>query len=250
MTVDSRASEIPTPLFVIPQDNMISPGFEIVEPEGSDLRPLGEPGSGLSGKPDAIAFDNTSATGMGMGHQNIGPNVGRIIRNSEPLTQLHSIISFTVCGWLKVPDTSGSGARILATRSQNRHSGLDLLFANGEIYLQINEQYITPTPSAFDINPDVWIFFAVTVDLPAGVVRFYEGNEFNPVRLVAEMPIEGEPEMRNEAAILSVGNHVHQLQRPFRGFLDHVRVFSSDFDASSSLDIEQLEAIREADLKK
>jgi len=235
------------PLYTIPLNNRLPDGFELLEPQDGKNLPLGSPGSGLSGKPDSVSFDNTTATGMGIG-KTTSPNTGRVIVYNGPSENLQSISSFTVCGWLKTDELNGSAARLVTSRTGANQQGFDVVFQFGCLQLYLDGQKLS-LGSKFILDGE-WAFFAVTADLPNNLARCYSGTSDGEIVLLAETPLDSNTQISQKGARLIIGNVFPGRDRPFKGFLDRIRVFAVESGSEGNLSKSDLEAIRFADLKR
>lgn len=237
------AESAPEPLFIVPLNGELPVEFVLQEPPDGENLPLGPPGSGLSGKPESVSFDNTSATGMGYDHHGT-ENVGRLLHASAP--ELAEISSLTLCGWFRTDlAKSASGARLVSSRSQLDVPGFELQLQIGRLALHFNDQKVTSEKLPVEMSE--WTFLAVSVDGNSGLVQFYFGSSWDRVQKLGEGFIEPGSHISSNSPVLSIGNMI-QFTRPFHGLIDRVRVFASSNGGEGALSEEQLEKIRLEDL--
>lgn len=241
----SGAADAVEPIFTIPLDNELPVGVDLHEPPDAEPLPLGPKGSGVSGAPDSVAFDNTSATGMGYEHRGV-ENQGRLIFAPPPLPELADISSFTICGWFQAEEVDGSrtGARLVSTRRELKAPGIELLFQRTALCVLINDQSFES--AKLQVNAGEWTFFAVTADFASNSVKFFIGNQYDAVALIDERTTEPGTHISAESPSLAIGNSP-QYTRPFKGLVDRVRIFATGSGPEAALDETQLEAIRAAD---
>ena len=229
------------------------------EGEASDLH--GPGGSGVSGKPGDFAFDCTSATGMGRVPDKSpaaapANYVGPVAITEQELDVLNGLQSYTIQGWFKTEAGMINGiARLVHVPSAYElgKTVLDLGANPNGGTLLFESKVPTPhrsapinvraIPQAFSMI-DTWVFFALT----------YKDNEFTyyvggTVDTVARAGVgEGEGALGNVATVLTIGN-TPVRNRPFKGWIDNIRVYGSRDDASGALSISDLETLRVIDVR-
>jgi len=220
---------------------------------GTDRQPVdlhSAGGEGVSGKPGDKALDLTSALRMG-GQDSLraGP-----VAISPTTTCLGGLVSFTLQGWFKGDEQAiQSLARLISYRPSNNggeESGFGVYssLAPGGLNFQgmgANESGGKFRSQAAFNEADEWYFFAVTHD--SSTTTFYSGTTTEPVMVrgvVNNAPLGPIP----PSGELSVGNMKFGM-RPFKGWIDNVRIFGSRSDESGALSLEHLEALREADVR-
>jgi len=195
---------------------------------------IGGPGSGVSGKPEDLAFENTAANGMG----------GRATEEAGGAFSVpegagaRGLQTMTVALWFKTAlgQKLGSGVRLAILGN----AWAVLSGAPGRCELSISGS--RSAKSAIDdyAEEGEWVFFAATFDADSQVVSFFKGTSQNPVREVGAVTDYG-VRMNNQPGPLTIGN-TPALNRPFNGCLDNFRLWAS------ILDISDLEALRQSDL--
>jgi hypothetical protein len=216
--------------------------------EPADLRSAG--GMGVSGKPDDKALDLTSALRMGgQDSTRAGP-----VAISPTTTCLDGLTSFTIQGWFKGEDEPIQGlARLVSYRPLNsggEESGFGVYssLAPGGLNFQgmgANESGGKFRSHAAFNQANEWFFFAITYD--ASAMKFYRGTTTEPVEVrgIVEA-VHLDPIL--PPGELSVGNMKFGM-RPFKGWIDNVRIFGSRSDETGALSLEQLDELREADVR-
>lgn len=195
---------------------------------------IGLPGSGVSGKPEDLAFDNTAANGMG---GRATEDAGGVFSVPE-VAGAQGLQTMTVALWFKtaVGERLGSGARLaMLGNAWSVLSG-----APGRCELSISG-----TPSAKSAIDDYaeegeWIFLAITFDSGSQTVGFFKGTSHDPVKEVGAVN-DYSVRMNSLPGSMMIGN-TPSLNRPFNGYLDNFRLWSS------VVDISDLEALRQSDL--
>ncbi len=211
----------------------------------------GTAGSGVSGVSTDRCLDFSSAQGMGS-----APGVADVdSRHSADLDAIDTLKSFTVSGWYKtsVPDATIGGYAVLFDNN-SANNGFRLSCAGPNLALYVDDGNVASTGSAFD-DKNRWVFFAVTYDgtLAVGNVRFYRGYRTASEarqRLILSCVYTGSLDkatLGSEALALRVGNSSAR-NRPFKGYLDNIRIFGSKTDATGALGGSQLETVRAADV--
>ncbi len=214
------------------EDNMLNYGLP--GGEGDVLNVSGmEPVFAAGGLDASKCLDNTSASGMGTS--------GGLVRfsSSAPVAQkLEDIRSFTVMGWMKSDTALGSNAGIVSMGSFRLRGD-----STDRLKLEVNGQAILSDPVAnYDITD--WTFFAVTYDgtQSANNVKFYVASN-DGLDTVTLDSIAGSDAgtvfMDNQ--FLYVGNVNTSGTGAFDGLFDTIRIFSSKFDASGALTLDQIQ---------
>lgn len=206
-------------------------------------------GEGVSGKPHDKALNLTTALRMGGQEETqAGP-----VAVSASTSVLGGMTSFTIQGWFKSQEEAIGGlARLVSYRPSSggeeagfgiysslspgalNFQGMGALESGGKFRSQV----------AFDRAND-WMFFAVTY--ASSTTTFFSGSTTEPVAvrgMVRDVPLTPVP----PAGEISVGNMKFGM-RPFKGWIDNLRVFGSQTDDSGALSMEQLDALREADVR-
>lgn len=200
----------------------------------------GAAGSGVSGQASDLAFDNTSATGMG------SAGAGGIA-NAGDVSAVDGLSSFTLQGWFKTDSTVsvGNAARLF----DNAYGGSGGFFLYGEGgALKLNVDGIATVASSASYGAtEEWVFFAVSYDgtQTTNNVNFYIGSTSEAVSLVSTATLNAGTTAL-AATPFCVGNTPAYV-RAFDGYLDDMRVFGSTSDSSGVLSLPELEVIRSVD---
>jgi hypothetical protein len=234
--VTACALETPVVEFTFdsPDLQQTSSGTAAAQGEVTPPGRIGRPGSGVSGKAEDRAFDNTGANGMG----------GRATEDASGLFSVPEVAgaqgmrTMTVALWFKtaVGEKLGSGVRLaMLGNAWSVLSG-----APGR-----SELSISGTPSAKSAVDDYaeeeeWVFLAITFDVGSKTVGFFKGTSQDPVKEVGVVT-DYSVGMNNSPGPLMIGN-TPTLNRPFNGYLDNFRLWRA------ILDISDLEALRRSDL--
>ncbi len=213
-----------------------------------DLHSAG--GEGVSGKPGDKALDLTSALTMGgQDSTRAGP-----VAISPITTCLGGLTSFTLQGWFKGDDQAIQGlARLISYRPSNsggEESGFGLYSSLSPGRLNFQGMGANESGGKFRSQPafnqaNEWLFFAITY--ASSIMTFYAGTTTEPVEvrgIVEGVPLDPVP----PSGEISVGNMKFGM-RPFKGWIDNVRVFGSLSDDTGALSRQQLEELREADVR-
>lgn len=206
-------------------------------------------GEGVSGKPGDKALDLTSAVSMGQQDDtSAGP-----VAISPGTIALGGLTSFTIQGWFKGQDQAIQGlARLVAYRPGSGGEGAGFGVFSSLAPGWLNFQGMGSDGSGGKFRSEAvfglaneWMFFAVTYATSS--MTFYSGTTTEPVTIrgtVHGVPLEVVP----PSGEFSVGNMKYGM-RPFKGWMDNVRVFGSRSDESGALSLEQLDELREADVR-
>lgn len=170
---------------------------------------------------------------------------------------LIDVQSFTYTTWVKTEtaNTANLQGRLLYTRAfefnyiqgnigQVNQYGRLAIRIGGSSYLNTNNDYE---------SPDEWVFIALTYDgtKSADNLLCYVGNETTPVSLsttlTADQGLLGRIDPGGNLWMGNVGNY-QSGNRPYVGFMDEMRLYTSHDDASGVLDATALEEIRQFDL--
>jgi hypothetical protein len=208
----------------------------------TDLHSTGA--QGVSGRAEDRAFDNSAADGMGgTARSGFGLAVSR-----HTITEVVNLKTYTLTGWYKVPGETpfGHAARIIEHRASR--GGFALLAAGDELD-QLQFDGGTNEQRAFSNRKftakNIWVAFAVVVDVEANTVTFYSGTVTAPIEKINTVSLQ-RPLATNGAqfGLLGIGNAPgRDRRRPFDGMLDNIRVFDS------AMTLETLEQYRQKDIK-
>lgn len=204
--------------------------------------------TGVSGKPNDFALDNTASPGSGAGAPNY---LGRafIPGGNAAFTGLQS---FTLTGWYQTSSFS-SAPRLLQAGHVSLYfnegsSGTDLRIqinsgSGGSNYREIHDERYLAT--------NEWVFFAISYDstLSADNVHFYVGNQTTLVESVGAFTLnQGAIEASTNNSAIGNAAGAAGSGRPLDGLIDNFRLFGSAGDGSGALSLSDLELIRGADL--
>jgi len=205
------------------------------------------PGSGTTGQPGDRCLDLSAATGMG------STGKGPLARHLGDDNAIDDLTSFTLCGWYKSPYATAGYARFL--NNSGAGWGWELSCGGGgtlalDILPLPKGTATAPAGSFNDLNK--WIYFAITYDGTANTnnVRIYRGYlnvteaETRPVfTCVATNTVDkGKVLEPGGNAALVIGN-TYTYDRPFRGYLDNLRIYGHHDDASGALDETAVQAV-------
>lgn len=235
--------------------------LSLINAEGDPADLHGSGGSGVSGKSGDLAFDCTSATGMGRAPDNLPPPapknyIGPVAVAEDDSTVLCGLKSYTVQGWFK---TDGEYLNRLARLVQFNNAldpsktllELGSNVNGGTLFLGIT----TPTetrrenvdtkgiPNAYNMV-NQWVFFALTYSKHE--FTFYVGDTVNTVARAGVS--KGDGATGDVTTVLSIGNTVVP-RRPFKGWIDNIRVYGSVDEESGALSINDLEMLRQLDAR-
>jgi hypothetical protein len=102
---------------------------------------------------------------------------------------------------------------------------------------------VRATPNAFWMI-DTWVFFAVTYS--KDTFTFYVGST---AETVARAGVSASPgKTADIRATLQIGN-VANRQRPFKGWMDNVRIYGAKSGESGALSLQDLEVLRLRDVR-
>lgn len=210
---------------------------------------------GVSGEMGDLAFDN-SASEMSY--------IGGIAVLPQPLNIPPVVGSFTITGWFNMGG-SQQGFQELArlVRLMGPDSGFDLGLNKGlRLDLRIkgntggtNDEWAISEPlmgQSFAAD-DQWVFFAAVYDssAKANQVIFYSATfDSQEVEIVSAHSFTSCSDVRLEShRPIEIGNADPKSRiRAFSGFLDNIRIFTSETSAEGALDVETLQKIYSADV--
>jgi prepilin-type processing-associated H-X9-DG protein len=212
--------------------------------------------TGVSGRPGDCAFDNTVVGGMGSAVGTTA-NYGRG-QTAAPVATLANFKSFTIVAWYKSNVTPNNLARVIDNvDASNNGLGMRFAVSNQVIDIQMNSiSYDGLVQDAlFQKSDNQWYFIAETCDVtkPAGSAIFYfNGSTTADVRQVEALPVwssggQNIP-INLSARPVVVGNRFDYI-RPFKGYLDNVRIYgTASSDGTGALTLAQLKQVRAYDL--
>ncbi len=206
-------------------------------------------GGGLTGQPSDRSFDNSEATGMGVGQTGGGAKVAT--------TAFDNLTSFTVQGWFNASVNSGGAARLFekfqSGSASTHYLSLQLSYnitGDGSLSMRIGPGANTATTSYSSLlgRTQEWIFFAVTFDSTKSSdnLHFYAGSSAETVLSIGSATLDPSRLPLSNSGNLVFGN-ANDLTRPFAGYMDNLRIYGSTVDGSGALTLEALEGLRTAD---
>jgi len=222
----------------------IATQVEMLAEGGSAADLHGPEGSGVSGLPADRAFDNTRASRMGGTKERPGQG-GALSAPAGDL--LRALDSFTLQGWYKAEETPpGSFARLVSSLRVNLYftqEGLQLKVGNSP------EASSALCRSESYMKEGEWIFFAITYNatLPQDNVCFFAGSREEAVKLVQTATLNNGPIRSSGAGTMIFGN-TDDGGRPFKGWLDNLRLWGDARGSGGALSEAELELYRNADL--
>ncbi|GHB91150.1 LamG domain-containing protein [Cerasicoccus arenae] len=203
----------------------------------------GARGSGVSGKSDDLAYDNTNS-----------PSLGCMAQARDASNPVNDLKFFTLSGWFKSTGP-GSYSRIIEI-------GKTALFFSEmegastqriEFSTRINDMSSDPERVSTNLDHGIkgeWVFFAVTYDGSSGEANIYVGSETLRVESMAVAIFAKGKVVSGEGQRFSIGNSsYHDNQRPFEGYLDNIRVWGSSDDSSAALNMKEVQSVMANDLK-
>ncbi|MCP5523824.1 MAG: hypothetical protein H7A46_19990 [Verrucomicrobiales bacterium] len=206
--------------------------------DGSPADWHGAPGSGVSGRSEDRAFDNTASTGMGTGSEG-----GRA--HGKPVG-LEPMDSITLSGWFRTVDQSlGVFARLVWWDFRRQvysypDAGLHFAIDTG-VYVGSDAAYT-------EVNE--WVFWAVTYDgtQNADNVKFWKGTRDTGVSLVSTRSLPA-GQFAADYPDFMIGNNDPDSSptQPLDGWIDNVRLHGGDGN-SGILGESELEALRAQDV--
>lgn len=213
-----------------------------------------EGGGGVSGKPGDKALNLTSAEGMGAvvdGGEVKGPAA-----KGEGVTEaLSSMVSYTIQGWFKTEGGPIRGvARLIDCSMAGNTSPLLAIWSTvspGTIYLSVAnpdaDSGAKPPSSKYGSfnQANQWVFFAVTYSQSDGAIHFFSGGSDRDVARINSITA---PAKTSDLPCTPYIGNTRGFNRPFKGFIDNLRIFGSKTDDSGALSIEELEALRTKDI--
>ncbi|MEI6035370.1 MAG: LamG-like jellyroll fold domain-containing protein [Verrucomicrobiae bacterium] len=213
-----------------------------------------EDGGGVSGKPGDKALNLTSAEGMGAVVD--GPEVkGPVAKGERQTDALSSMVSYTVQGWFKTDGDPIRGvARLIDCTMDGVSAPLLAIWSTvspGTIYFTVSNPEVdsgSKAPaskySAFK-QQNEWVFFAITYSQDNGAIHFYTGGSERSVSSINS--VVAHAKTSDISCTPYIGN-TRGFNRPFKGFIDNLRIFGSKTDDSGALSIEALEELRTKDI--
>jgi len=184
-----------------------------------------------------------------------GINYGPVASSDEDTGLASGLESYTIQGWFKADrEVLGQVARLVCFSIDGGKSAIMDLGASGTggtLYFgssasptgEVAKVNVRATPNAFWMI-DTWVFFAVTY--AKDTFTFYVGST---TETVARAGVSTSPgKTADLRATLQIGNVVNR-QRPFKGWMDNVRVYGSTNGESGALSLQDLEALRVRDVR-
>jgi hypothetical protein len=210
--------------------------YETQEGDSADWH--GALGSGVSGKPEDRAFDNTASSGMGSGNEG-----GRA--HGTPIG-IAPVDSVTISGWFRTADQPiGAFARLAWWDSLRQVYS----YPEAALYFAARSGDSTGSDPAY-VEVDEWVFWAVTYDGTQSTdnVKFWKGTTDMGVALVTTRSLPaGQFEL--DYPYFSVGNNTpgSSPTQPLDGWLDNCRVHGGSANSGVLAETE-LETLRAADV--
>jgi fibronectin-binding autotransporter adhesin len=208
---------------------------------------------GVSGLAGDRSLDNTAALGMGAGVASGG-------RGEQPdIASIDHFRSFTITGWFKTQAVAIRNAAHIIDNDetalappQSYGYRLEAGGTAGTLHLVVDTVGIGPTgmtnsPAVYT-EIDQWVFFAVSYDgtRAADNVGFFKGSPTGAAARAGTGSADA-GEVSDGITGMTVGNN-GDFTRPVDGYLDDIRIFGNNVDASGVLSASDLELIRQADL--
>jgi len=208
-------------------------------------------GFGVSGVLNDKALDNTSS---GIGQNNTGRAALSV---PTGIFEIHGLQSFTLSGWFKTKKSLRleNNATLISHYDNGQGFVLDVP-QQGQLCLTVDNMKVQSPIGAYAVV-DEWVFFAVTYDGTRSTenVNFYVGLKNSPVSEVTKPLTMDAGVVDTNAFFMAenfdrfvIGNYRTSYNRPFKGYLDNIRIFGSKTDASGVLLQEHLEEIRREDV--
>lgn len=198
----------------------------------------GVAGSGVSGKPEDRAFDNSAASAMGSPGEG-GRALGRYW-DRGPLA------SATFSGWLRTESqVAGTYARLLFWEDGGH------VYARPDACLRLFKNGVNATSDPVYDAIDEWMFFAITFDgtVSEDNVKFWKGARAEAVSLVSTRSLP-EGLFDPSGSPISLGNSYSYSTptQPFDGMMDNVRLHGGE-GTSGILSPAEIEALRASDVE-
>ncbi len=201
----------------------------------------GEPGSGVSGHADDLAFHNVFTV----------PVAG--YADQADLQALDGLRSFTLQGWFKTEDATPIQRAALIDKAVPGTGFIVYSLAPGSLILGVIGAGVVSPPVYTETQE--WVFFAVTCSIsgqPRAVgwysVNFYKGTASLPVTIVGSANGQGLRFFPDNNVGLRIGSS-QERDKPFVGYLDNFRIFGSQTDGSAFLNPGLLEELRQSDVQ-
>jgi hypothetical protein len=204
------------------------------------------PGSGVSGAPQDLAFDNTTSNGI------VNASHGQHVVDFDPID---SLSAFTLAGWFKLPSTATESiGRQDALIENGTISVLDApggfrlrggaVADSGRLELRVNRDFMVESSRVYTEIGE-YVNFAVTYDGTKSTnnVQFFKGTTTSPLTLVDTLTLNAGV-VAPEAIPLSIGvTRTSGLTiNPFNGLLDNIRIWDTVVPLAG------LEGVRQADV--
>jgi hypothetical protein len=190
---------------------------------------IGKEGSGLTGKSNDLAFDNTDVQSA--------ESAGRL--KLADLPELRGLDQMTVTLWFKPEGGTlrGEGERLID------YGANWLFFADAPRRLSVQiPAGVGQSASNESYAGSGWVFAAFSFNQAENRVIYYKGDLSSPTQQIIARTSFIEP-MGNRRTSLQIGNN-EACTRAFDGWLDNVKIFDQ------ALSADEIEAIRMSDLAK
>ena len=223
--------------------------MELKDAAGASAALISADGAGVSGKKGDLAFDLSSATGMGASSPLFSGPAGSVSGSEAGLKALSGLKSLTVAGWLRPATPLVAAARIVVTSVFGLQAG-----SKNQLQFALNRPDGSPLFVNSEANysdVDTWMFFAVTFDgtQSSDNVKFYMGSPTGTVDAAGTGTIAADQLGTMSGGILVGNNAAKNGIRPFVGLIDNLAIYGAA-DATGALTQEQIEAVRAASLPK
>jgi hypothetical protein len=209
-------------------------------------------GGGVSGSLGDRSYNNTVSTAMGnQGTTYALPNRGPRATNDADNGILNGRTALTITGWVKTEAGqtwrglsqvwAGDAGSFMNVRSDAGGGRIEYEFSTAAGLARIR------STNADWSAQNEWMFFAVTWNGSNGAVNMYYKDALNQVQSSAATYFTGSAAVEGTGAIidspqtagtptatygLAIGNQAGYALRPFDGWLDNVRVFTSILDTN------------------
>ncbi len=193
------------------------------------------PGTGISGRPEDRAFDNTGA-----GNQFSNVSHGQ---HATDFDAIDTLDAFTLSGWFQLPSTAQSiGLQDSIFENGSTSAGFRLRGGNrtnaGTLQLTVDGQ--TRESSQVYTEVGQYVYFAVSYDgtMTSDNVKFYKGTVDDGLTLVDTFSINAGTVNTENLPLFIGANRQFLAQFPFNGLLDNIRI------DGSAMPMESLEFLR------
>jgi hypothetical protein len=198
----------------------------------------GADGSGVSGKAGDYALDLSGASKMG--GNGTSPGYGGVAYASS--ASLNNAASTTISLWYNAAETPGNYARLV-------ECGYSAIYFQGGGSIRVSFNVGGGSVKALDVTDSVfalsnsWVFLAATFDGATGLVNIYAGTkDSGELTLITSGSISAGT--LGSSTGLSIGNSGNSNdERPFKGLMDDVSIWSDTSGAAGVLSQTQLQTV-------